>query len=321
MAATPKRAVRLIGAPVDLADGIGGAYLGPSALRRAGLADRLELLGYTVEDAGDVGAPTPEATEGPGDPSARYLADLIPVLEALTGTVRRARRQGRIPLVLGGNNSIALATVSGMTGDGDLASGNGGRTAALGMLWVDAHGDANTPETSPSGNLNGMPVAALFGRGRGEYTSVGGFAPGASRLRPENTALIGVRSVDEGEDENLAEIGVRVFTMEEVDRRGMAAVAAEALMRALDGTEGFHLNIDMDALDPEAAPGVSYPVPGGLALGEARVLMEEVALSGGLRSLDLGELNPLRDTGNRTAHAAAELIAAAFGGTTPPRPH
>ena len=311
MGATPP--VRLIGAPVDLADGPRGVHLGPEALRRAGIAARLERLGYLVEDAGDLDAPTPEATAGPGDTKARYLAELVPVLEALAVAVRRAREEGRIPLVLGGNHSVGLGAVSGMTGAGDPARGDGGRTASLGLIWVDAHPDANTPETTVTGNLSGMPLAALFGRGRRAFTGVGGFVPGALRVRPENTILIGVRSVDAGEDEVIADIGVRTCTVEEVDRRGMLAVVDDALRRALDGTDGLHLSVDMDALDPTVAPGVSVPEPGGLTFREARLLMERVAESAGLRSMDIGEVNPRRDVGNRTAQAAAELVASAFG--------
>jgi len=311
MGATP--AVRVIGAPVDLADGSSGVHLGPEALRQAGIATRLERLGYLVEDAGDLEAPTPEATAGPGDPKARYLAELVPVLEDLAAAVRRARDEGRIPLVLGGNHSVGLGALSGMTGAGDPGKGDGGRTASLGLIWVDAHPDANTPETTVTGNLSGMPLAAIFGRGRRAYTGVGGFAPGRCRVRPENTVLIGIRSVDEGEDEVIADIGVRTCTMAEVNRRGMAAVVEEAVRRALDRTDGLHLSVDMDALDPTVAPGVSVPEPGGLTFREARLLMEGVAASGALRSMDIGEVNPQRDVGNRTAEAAAELVASAFG--------
>lgn len=296
-----------------LAAGPGGVELGPAALRRAGIASRLERFGYRVEDSGDVEAPIREEIRDPGDPRARYLAELVPVLEDLAGRVREARDEGRIPLVLGGNHSVGLGALSGMTGAGDPGQGDGGRTASLGLIWVDAHPDANTPETTVTGNLSGMPLAALFGRGRRAYTGVGGFVPGACRVRPENTVLIGVRSVDEGEDEVIADIGVRTCTMEEVDRRGMGAVVDDALQLALDRTDGLHLSVDMDALDPEVAPGVSVPEPGGLTFREARLLMERVAESGGLRSMDIGEVNPRRDVGNRTAEAAVELVASAFG--------
>ena len=312
MGAPASRTVRLIGAPVALADGPGGVELGPATLRRAGVATRLERLGYRVEDAGDIEAPTPDRTAGPG-PKARYLAELVPALDDLAAAVRRAREAGRIPLVLGGNHSVGLGALSGMTGAGDPGTGDGGRIASLGLVWVDAHPDANTPETTVTGNLSGMPLAALFGRGRRAYTGVGGFAPGAFRVRPENTVLIGVRSVDDGEDEVIADIGVRTCTMEEVDRRGMFAVVEEAVDRALDGTDGLHLSVDMDALDPTVAPGVSVPEPGGLTFREARLLMERVGASGGLRSMDIGEVNPRRDVDSRTAVAAAELAASAFG--------
>ena len=302
-----------------LADGPGGVEFGPAALRRAGIAPRLERLGYRVEDAGDIDAPIPEETGGPGDPRARYLAELVAVLEDLAGRVREARDEGRIPLVVGGNHWVGLGAVSGMTGAGDPGLGEGGRTVSLGLVWVDAHPDANTPETTVTGNLSGMPLAALFGRGRRAWAGVGGFAPGALRVRPENTILVGVRSVDDGEDQVIADIGVQTYTMEEVHRRGMAPVAEEAVRRALDGTGGLHLSVDLDALDPTVAPGVSVPEPGGLTLGEARLLMERVAQCGRLRSMDIGEVNPARDADDQTATVAAELVASAFGKRILPR--
>ena len=312
-----KRTIRLIGVPLDLGAGCRGVDMGPSALRRAGIALRLERLGHLVEDGGNVEAPLAETLTGPGEPNARYLREVIQVLERLAREVRRQRAGGRFPVVLGGDHSIALGTVSGMTGSADRGGGNS-LEQRLGLLWVDAHADANTPETSPSGNLHGMPVAALFGRGPEALTRVGGFAAGARRLAPGNTALIGVRSVDAAEAGVVAELGVRVYTMEEVDRRGFATVVDEAIARVLDGTEGMHLSLDMDGLDPEIAPGVGTPVRGGLSYREAHSLMEAVAESGGLRSLEVAEVNPIRDIRNRTAELAVELVASALGKRTLP---
>ena len=313
IAGMEKQAVCLLGVPLDLGAGCRGVDMGPSAMRRAGIAARVERLGYAVEDAGNLEAPVAEALDGPGDQRARYLTEVVRVLDDLAARVRSVRCRGRLPVVLGGDHSIALGTVSGMTGSGDPAGGHGGRVERLGLVWVDAHADANTPETSPSGNLHGMPVAALFGRGPEALTRVGGFASGAARLEPGNAALIGVRSVDEAEAETIAGLGVRVYTMEEVDRRGIGPVVDEALALALAGTDGFHLSLDMDGLDPSVAPGVGTPVPGGLTYREAHALMEAVAASGGLRSLEVAEVNPIRDIRNQTAEVAVELVASTLG--------
>ena len=288
--------VSLLGVPLDLGAGLRGVDMGPSALRRAELADGIRALGREVEDAGNLVCPVAESLDGPGDPNARYLDAVVPVLEDLAARVRRFRERRRFPLVLGGDHSIALGTVSGLTA---------GRAGRLGLLWVDAHADANTPETSPSGNLHGMPLAALLGRGPDELTRVGGFPAGSSRIAPEHVALVGVRL--------LEELGVRIYTMEEVDLRGIAAVTREALARVNHETEGFHLSFDMDALDPSAAPGTGTPEPAGLTVREAHTLMERLAASGGLWSLEIAEVNPIRDVRNQTAELAAALAASALG--------
>ena len=292
--------------------------MGPSAIRRAGIAVRLERLGYLVEDGGNIEAPLAETLSGPGEANARYLKEVVRVLEHLACEVRRHRAEGRLPVVLGGDHSIALGTVSGMTGCTHRGGGYP-LEQRLGLVWVDAHTDANTPETSPSGNLHGMPLAALLGRGPEALTRVGGFAAGGTRVKPENTALIGVRSVDSAEAGVVADLGIRVYTMEEVDRRGFATVVDEAIARALDGTDGIHLSMDMDGLDPEVAPGVGTPVRGGLSYREAHTLMEAVAESGGLRSLEVAEVNPIRDIRNQTAELAVELVASALGKRTLPK--
>lgn len=312
-----KKTISLIGVPLDLGAGCRGVDMGPSAIRRAGIATRLGRLGYLVEDAGNIEAPLAETLSGPGEPNARYLEEVVSVLEHLAREVRRHREADRLPVVLGGDHSIALGTVSGMTG---CAHRGGGYPLEqrLGLLWVDAHTDANTPETTPTGNLHGMPVAALLGRGPEALTRVGGFAAGAKRLEPQNTVLIGVRSVDAAEAGVVEDLGVRVYTMEEVDRRGFATVVDEAVARVLAGTDGMHLSLDMDGLDPEIAPGVGTPVRGGLSYREAHTLMEAVAESGGLRSLEVAEVNPIRDVRNQTAELAVELVASALGKRTLP---
>ncbi len=305
MAAMASQPVSLLGVPLDLGAGLRGVDMGPSALRRAGLAERIRALGRDVEDAGNQICPVAESLDGEGDPRARYLDAVVPVLEELACRVRCFRDRGRFPIVLGGDHSIALGTVSGMAGEG--------RADRLGLLWVDAHADANTPETSPSGNLHGMPLAALLGHGPDALTRIGGFTPGAARVAPARVALIGVRSVESGEVRLLGELGVRIYTMEEVDLRGIAVVAREALARVGEGTDGFHLSFDMDALDPAAAPGTGTPEPAGLTVREAHTLMERVAATGGLRSLEIAEVNPIRDVRNQTAELAAALVASALG--------
>ena len=303
-----RAAVSVIGVPLDLGAGRRGVDMGPSAMRNAGLVGKIRGLGREVVDEGDLAAPVVESLAGPGNESARYLPEIAGVLEALAERVRRARLAGRLPLILGGDHSIALGTVSGMA----AAGGEVGRER-IGLLWIDAHTDANTPETSPSGNLHGMPLAAILGRGPDALTRVGGVAPGAPRLSPANAAVVGARSVDPEEAAVVASLGVRVYTMEEVDRRGMSTVVDEALGVVLDGTAGFHLSLDVDALDPTAAPGVGTPVPGGLTVREVHAVMERAAVSGGVRSLEVAEVNPVLDVRNRTAELAVHFVTSALG--------
>ena len=305
----PSRApVSVIGVPLDLGAGRRGVDMGPSAMRNAGLVGKIRGLGREVVDEGDLAAPVVESLAGPGNENARYLPEIAGVLEALAERVRRARLAGRLPLILGGDHSIALGTVSGMA-----AAGGGVIGERIGLLWIDAHTDANTPETSPTGNLHGMPLAAILGRGPDALTRVGGVAPGAARLSPANAAVVGARSVDPEEAAVVASLGVRVYTMEEVDRRGMSAVVDEALGVVLDGTAGFHLSLDVDALDPTAAPGVGTPVPGGLTVREVHAVMERAAVSGGVRSLEVAEVNPVLDVRNRTAELAVHFVSSALG--------
>ena len=306
----PSRApVSVVGVPLDLGAGRRGVDMGPSAMRNAGLVDRIRSLGREVADDGDLAAPVVESLAGPGDESTHYLEEIAAVLEALAERVRGVRRAGRLPVVLGGDHSIALGTVSGLA----APQSRGAARERIGLLWIDAHTDANTPDTSPSGNVHGMPLAALLGRGPDALTRVGGFAPGAARLSAVNTAVIGVRSVDPGEAAVVAALGARVYTMEEVDRRGMPPVIDEALDLVLDGTGGFHLSLDMDVLDPSAAPGVGTPVPGGLTVREVHTVMERAAASGGLRALEVAEVNPVLDVRNQTAELAVHFVASALG--------
>ena len=301
--------VSVIGVPLDLGAGRRGVDMGPSAIRHAGLVERIRSLGREVVDEGNLAAPVVESLAGPGDESARYLAEIAGVLEALAEAVRGARLAGRLPVVLGGDHSMAVGTVSGMA----AAPGEEGTRNGIGLLWIDAHTDANTPETSPSGNLHGMPLAAILGKGPEALTRVGGFAPGAARLSPANAVVIGARSVDPAEAALVASLGPRVYTMEEVDRRGISPIIDEALGLALDGTAGLHLSLDVDALDPAAAPGVGTPVPGGLTVREVHTVMERTAASGRLLSLEVAEVNPVLDLRNQTAELAVHFVASALG--------
>lgn len=305
----PVPPVSVVGVPLDLGAGRRGVDMGPSAMRNAGLVARIRSLGREVVDEGNLSAPVVESLAGPGDENARYLAEIAAVLETVAARVRAVRGAGRLPVVLGGDHSIALGTVSGAA----APPARGAAGERIGLLWIDAHTDANTPATSPSGNLHGMPLAAVLGRGPDALTRVGGFAPGTPRLSAANAVVIGARSVDPEEAAVVASLGVRVCTMEEVDRRGMTPVIDEALGLVLDGTAGFHLSLDMDVLDPSAAPGVGTPVPGGLTVREVHTVMERAAASGGLRSLEVAEVNPVLDVRNRTAELAVHFVASALG--------
>ena len=273
--------------------------MGPSAIRYAGLEERLASLGYDCADWGNVETPVAEATAS-GDPRARFLAEIRSTCEGVARRVGEAVAQGRLPIVLGGDHSIALGTLGG------LAAAAGGPGAAL---WIDAHGDLNTPQTTPSGNVHGMPLAAAFGHGGEAFESDAWPLPA---LDPARTTLIGVRSLDDGERALLGALDLAVHTMSEVDRRGIEPLVADALGRAA-GAAFVHVSLDMDALDPEVAPGVGTAVRGGLSYREAHLAMELVAESGLLGSFEIVEVNPILDRENATAALAVELAASAFG--------
>jgi len=294
----PRRRVAVIGAELDLGAGRRGVDMGPSAIRYAGLGERLFELGLDVEDRGNVDAALPE-TAAPGDEHARFLPEIKATCERIAAEVAVADREGLVPIVLGGDHSIALGTLGGM------AAGRG----AGGALWFDAHGDLNTPATSPSGNVHGMPLAASLGAADGAFASELWPLPA---LDPARTMLIGVRSLDEGEKEVVRELGLGVYTMSELDRRGVEDVLREALDRAR-GAAFVHVSLDMDVVDPEVAPGVGTPVRGGLSYREAHLAMELVAESELLDSLEVVEVNPILDRQNETAALAVELAASALG--------
>jgi arginase len=292
-------AIAIIGAALDLGAGRRGVDMGPSAIRYAGLEERLASLGCDCADWGNVATPVAEATAS-GDPRARFLPEIRSTCEGVARRVGEAVGQGRLPIVLGGDHSIALGTLGG------LAAAAGGPGAAL---WIDAHGDLNTPQTTPSGNVHGMPLAAALGRAGASFESGAWPLPA---LDPARTTLIGVRSLDDGERALLGELELAVHTMSEIDRRGIEPLVADALQRAA-GAAFVHVSLDMDALDPEVAPGVGTAVRGGLSYREAHLAMELVAESGLLGSFEIVEVNPILDRENATAALAVELAASAFG--------
>jgi arginase len=297
--------VHLIGVPIDLGAGRRGVDMGPSALRIAGLYERLTRLGYTVVDAGNVAAPIPEATE-PGNPDARFLDEIALVNQAVSDSVLQALDAGAVPLVLGGDHSISIGSIAG--------SATWARRAEdeIGLLWFDAHADMNTPDSTPSGNIHGMPLAVALGYGDPELVQLLGWSP---KVRPEKTVLIGARDVDRGERLLIRESGIRVFTMREIDEVGIVAVLEEAMAIVTDGTIGFHVSWDMDFVDPSFAPGVGTPVKGGVDYREGHLALELVSDTDGMIAMDLVEANPILDERNRTGVLGMELILSAFGKT------
>jgi arginase len=290
------RPVAVIGAGLDLGAGRRGVDMGPSAIRYAGLQDRIVSLGRRCVDWGDVESGVPEATEV-GDPRARYLSAIMRSCAKVASLVSEACASGYLPLVLGGDHSIALGTLGGMAK----------AHRAGGVLWIDAHGDLNRPETSPTGNVHGMPLAVALGAA-GEAFATGAWPTPSV----ERAVVVGARSLDGGERELIARLGVRVFTMSDIDRHGAERVVREALAY-LDGSAFLHVSLDLDAVDPMFAPGVGTPVRGGLSYREAHLALELVAESGLLDSLDLVEVNPILDEANETAQLAVELAASALG--------
>jgi arginase len=288
---------------MDLGSGRRGVDMGPSAIRIAGVAGKLTELGHRVIDDGDVVIKNMEELKV-GNERARYLPEIARASTIIARKVERIIGLGHFPLVLGGDHSIAVGTVSGLAA---FAQSQGKK---LGLLWVDAHGDINTPETSPSGNIHGMPLATLLGFGAGELTSIAG---ADAKISPTNVALVGIRSLDSGEKKRLKETGVQVHTMSDIDRQGVHQIMKKALARVTDGTDFVHVSLDLDAVDPAVAPGVGTPVKGGLDYREAHLVMETVADAGVMTSLEVVEVNPILDAGNASAEFAVELVQSAFG--------
>lgn len=290
--------IAIVGVPTDFGSGRRGVDMGASAIRYAGLQVGLERLGHDVLDMGDVALPVVEQIDI-GDPRLKHLDGCIVAAEGLALRLEETRAHGRVSIVLGGDHSLALGSVT-------VAA----RNRDVGLLWVDAHGDFNTTETSPSGNVHGMPLAALCGLGDPRLVNL--IAPGP-KVDPRRVALVGARDLDDGEKALLRVAGVAVFTMQQIDRQGLPAVMEQALAVVRSGGAGFHVSFDLDVLDPTEAPGVGTPVPGGISYREAHLIMELVAETGEITSLDLVEVNPILDRQNITGLLAAEMAWSAFG--------
>lgn len=298
------RPVHIIGVPMDLGGNRRGVDMGPSALRIAGIGEQIAALGYAVVDKGDLPAPIPE-TQELRDAKKKYIRDIARVCQKVYQSSLASLDEGAMPLVLGGDHSIGAGSVAAAA---DWARRT--KSLPIGLLWVDAHGDMNTPSTSLSGNVHGMPLAALLGPEPAELAKIGITSP---KVLPAHTVLVGIRNLDEREKIAVRDSGVHVFTMKDIDRQGIASVVEQAINLAGAGTAGVHVSFDIDVCDPLIAPGVGTPVKGGLNYREAHMVMEIVADSGLLTSLDLVEVNPTLDVRNTTAQLGAELALSALG--------
>ena len=298
------RSVHIIGVPLDLGANRRGVDMGPSAFRIAGLGERIAALGHSSVDKGDLPAPIPE-TQEQRDERKKYVRDIAKVCQKLYQTALMSLEEGAMPLVLGGDHSLAAGSVAAAA---EWAKKT--KDLPIGLLWVDAHGDMNTPSTSLSGNVHGMPLAALLGPEPAELARIGGFTP---KVLPAHTVILGVRNLDDREKVAVRDSHVHVFTMKDIDRQGIAAIVEQAVNLAGNGTAGIHVSFDMDVCDPSIAPGVGTPVKGGLNYREAHMVMEIVADSGLLTSLDMVELNPTLDMQNTTAELGTELVLSALG--------
>lgn len=295
--------IHLLGVPMDLGAGRRGVDMGPSAIRIAGIAERLKELGHKIVDDGDLDIKIMEEIRV-GDTRARYIKEITRASKLLAKNAERIMARGRFPLFLGGDHSIAVGSVSG------IAAFARRKRKKLGVLWIDAHGDLNTPTTSPSGNVHGMPLASLLGYGPGDLKTVGG---NFDKIDPDNVALVGVRSLDEGERKLIETTGVQVYTMSDIDRQGIHRVMKKALSKVTNGTGFVHVSFDLDSVDPTIAPGVGTPVKGGLDYREAHLIMESINEAKVMTSLEIVEVNPILDEHNTSAEFAVELVQSAFG--------
>lgn len=294
-----KKPITIIGMPMDLGQGRRGVDMGPSAIRYACLQELLINLGYDVEDIGNLAVPSPESISI-GEDHLKYLEPICQVSEHLAATISQVIADNRFPLVLGGDHSMAIGTVGGVAKHYNK----------LGLIWFDAHGDLNTADTSPSGNIHGMPLAVSLGVGHPDLVNIAGFAP---KVRPEHTVIVGARELDPGERDLIHELGIKVFTMPDIDRMGMARVMDEAIGIVSKGTAGVHLSFDLDGLDPLYAPGVGTPVPGGATYREAHLALEMLSAAGIITSAEFVEVNPILDRENQTAKLAVALMGSLFG--------
>ena len=302
--ALPTRRIRVIGVPLDMGASRRGVDMGPSAMRVAGLEARLEALGHQVTDCGNIRVEIAE-TQAFGSENARYLKQIAETCTRTADTVLKTLEEGMTPLVLGGDHSLAAGSISG------VSHFYRRQNQKIGVVWIDAHSDINTPDTSPSGNVHGMPLAALLGLGPEALGNIYGYSP---KIDAENTVIIGVRDIDAAERANIRRAGIsEVYTMRDIDERSMRAVIEEALRAAGRGTAGYHVSLDMDWIDPEDAPGVGTPVRGGATYREAHLAMEIIADHGRMLSFEIVEVNPVIDEHNRTADLAVELACSVFG--------
>ncbi len=300
----PPRKIKIIGVPLDLGASRRGVDMGPSAVRVAGLEPRLEALGHVVRDGGNISVPLAE-TKRSGHQSAHYLKEITETCARTADVVEKTLAEGMTPVILGGDHSVAAGSVSG------VSEYYRRQNQKIGLIWIDAHADINTPQTSPSGNVHGMPVAALLGLGPEPLANIFDYSP---KVDPGNVVIVGVRDIDPAEKENIRRAGIsEVYTMRDIDERGMRTVMEEALRAAGRGTAGYHVSLDMDWIDPEDAPGVGTPVRGGATYREAHLAMEIIADHGRMLALEVVEVNPVIDEHNRTADLAVELISSAFG--------
>ncbi|MCK6474386.1 MAG: arginase [Planctomycetes bacterium] len=297
--------IDLIGVPMDLGSDLRGVDMGPSAIRIAGVAGQLAQLGYRVRDLGNLEVPH-AFVAGQGRKDLKFVEPIRKACAQLAAAVAKAKSEGAVPLVLGGDHSIAMGTLAGLSRHAKQ------KRKRYGLLWVDAHGDCNTPKSSPSGNIHGMPLAVILGSGDARLAKLGAKVP---MIDPKHTVLFGVRNLDPGERKVVRKLGLRVITMRQIDERGVFAAMKEALHVVAGDTDGFHLSFDIDSVDPRFAPGVGTPVLGGLTVREAHLIMELVADSGKMVSCELVEVNPVLDQRNITAQLATHFIYSAFGGS------
>jgi len=295
--------VNIIGFPMDLGADRRGVDMGPSALRIAGLPERLQNLGYKIIDDGDIIIQIKEKQKVE-NPKLKYLDEILKTSKILAKKVEKSLSQNHFPLCIGGDHSMAIGTIAG------ISSYCIKNKLKLGVIWIDAHADMNTDKTSPSGNIHGMPLAANLGLGNEKLVNFYGVTP---KLKPENTALIGVRSIDEFEKKNIKQMNLSVYTMSDVDKLGIHRIIARVLKQFQEKVDHIHVSFDLDSVDPTLAPGVGTPIPGGLSFRESHLLMESIAECGCMSSLEVTEVNPILDDKNKSAQFAAELIASSMG--------